>query len=272
MSEARRIRHPGPVAAERVSALACGAERRAVRLGAGVPLLDALEAAALGRAAWVDLSGLAAARLAFVQPAPAPGDGHAAWYSGTRVLEGARILRAGAHLGRKDGAAFAHVHGLWAEASGARRMGHLLARDTVLAEAGEAEMIALDGAGLEAAPDPETRFDLFRPAGAGGGPGAVLATVRPNEELHAAVEGIAREAGMARGRVMGLGSLVGARFEGGAALESYATEVLLTGGAVEGGAARLEAAAVGFDGRVAAGRLARGNAVCVTFELLLMAG
>lgn len=271
----RTILHPGPVAAERAAVVACRAHPVAVTLRGGLTVLDAMAAglAALGfRGGWLRLDGAALSRLAYVVPAPAPGDGHAAWYSDTRVLTAApRILSAGAHLGLRDGAPFAHCHGLWAEAGAAPRMGHLLPADSVLAADAVVEGWGLTGAVMDAAEDAETRFRLFRPrpdgaAGEGGRP-ALLAALRPNQDLCAAVAALAPGAA----QVEGIGSLVGTVFEDGDGTASYGTEILLTDAQVAHGAARLDALSVGFDGAHAAGRLAPGrNAVCVTAELLLL--
>ncbi len=272
MADGPRIAHPGPRAAERLAWVPCAAVPRRITLPAGVPLLDAMAAATGGASAWIDLSGLAAERLAFVRPAPAPGDGHAAWYSEATVLDGAEIRVAGAHLGRDGASPFAHVHGAWTGRDGVEWMGHLLPGETVLSREAEVPALLLRGAQLERREDAETRFSLFHPAG--GGPGtAVLATIRPNEDLHAALVAVARAAGMDRARVHGLGSLAGTAFADGSRIGAYATEVLLTGGTVGPEGAELTAETIGFDGGRGAGRLAPGkNPVCVTFECLLVSG
>lgn len=272
MADLRRVDHPGPVAAERISAVPCRAHEARVRLRSDLPLLDALHEAAEGKAGWFVLKDLAARQLSFVRPAPAPGDGHAAWYSATTTLENARIVRAGAHLGWKNGEPFAHVHGIWEDDAGGFHMGHLLSHDTRLAGEPMAEMWRLEGACLEVAEDAETRFSLFRPVRTGRveRPNAVLATIRPNVSLHESVHEVARLNGIAQGRVMGLGSLIGTSFNGGQSIESYATEVLLDTCRIAGGAVELAGASVGFSGGFEEGPLARDNAVCVTFELLLL--
>ena len=270
MAEPTRIAHPGPVAPARIAWTPCRAVSRDLTLPAGIPLVEAMAIATGGAPAWIDLSGVTAERLAFVRPAPAPGDGYAAWYSDVTVLDRARIRAAGALLGREGAAPFAHVHGLWTEDGGREEMGHLLPGETVLACPAEVPALLLLGAHPERLADDETGFSLFHPVG--GAPGdAVLATIRPNEDLHVAVSKVAREAGLDRARVFGLGSLVGAVFEDGTGIEAYATEVLLTGGTVGPEGADLAAEAIGFDGGRGAGRLARGQAVvCVTFECLLV--
>ena len=105
MSKAPLAQHPGPAAAARVNALPCRATHRRVTLAAGATLLQAMAEAAESAGAWFDLSGLPAEKLTFVRPAPSPDNRHVAWYSAETVLRGAVIEQAGAHLGRRDGAA-----------------------------------------------------------------------------------------------------------------------------------------------------------------------
>lgn len=272
MVDLPRIDHPGPVAAERMSSVPCRATRAHVRLRSDLPLLDALHEAAEGGAGWFELKDLAAQRLSFVRPAPAPGDGHAAWYSAPTTLENARIVRAGAHLGRKNGQPFAHVHGIWQDEAGGLHMGHLLSHETFLDTGADAEMWALSGARLEVADDAETRFSLFRPVQTErvAHPNALLVTIRPNVSLHDSLRDVARLNGIVDGRVMGLGSLIGTSFEGGLPIDSYATEVLLDTCRIRGDAVELAGASIGFSGGFEEGSLARDNAVCVTFELLVI--
>ena len=272
MADLRRINHPGPVAGERILSIRCQADETSERLRPDLSLLDALHEAAGGRAGWFMLRDVPVRRLSFVRPAPAPGDGRVAWYSAIMTLENARIVRAGAHLGRKNGNAFAHVHGTLQDDAGGMHMGHLLSHDTFLASETVAEMWGLEGARLEVADDAETRFSLFRPVQTGSAerPNAVLVTIRPNVSLHESLHEVARLNGIGEGRVMGLGSLVGTTFEGRPPVESYATEVLLKKCRIHGSAVKLAGSSVGFSGGFEDGPLARDNVVCVTFELLLV--
>lgn len=220
-------------------------------------------------AAYLRLDGANMARLDYVRPAPASGQGHAAWYSATHHLTDVQITQAGAHLGLRDGAAFVHCHGLWGG-----EMGHMLVPDSMLAEDTVVTGWGLSGAMLVAEPDAETLFTLFQPMPApvqAGGVAALLATLRPNQDLGAAVVGLAQTAGMAQAQVEGIGSTVGADFDGGEITQSYGTEFLLTGAHVADGALHAQIAAVGFHGEIATGTLRAGrNAVCVTAELLLI--
>ncbi|OSP55219.1 hypothetical protein [Pseudoruegeria sp. SK021] len=272
MSDPRRITHPGPPAAVRFCAVPCRATPQKATFRAGASLLEAMVEAGGADAAWFDLSGVTVRHLAFVRPAPAPGDGHAAWYSATTTLEDARIIRAGAHLGRRNGLPFAHVHGIWSDKAGQMHMGHLLSDVTIIGQTVDVDVQVLDGARMESADDPETGFCLFRPVSTGmiTTPNAVLATARPNQTIEPAIANIARDAGIASATIKGIGSLVRTEFSDRDGIESYATEVLLTAGHLSISGVDLTAASVGFDGRYADGQLARGkNTICVTFELLL---
>ena len=88
--------------------------------------------------------------------------------------------------------------------------------------------------------------------------------------LDALLPQIAARHGVSAARIEGLGSLVGVSFTEGR-IADYATELLLTGGALDQGRATLEAVATGFDGHPHAGRLAEGrNRICITAELLIL--
>ncbi|MEX3315453.1 hypothetical protein [Sulfitobacter sp. PS-8MA] len=267
MPETKTVQHPGPVAAARVRTVPCRASHRRVTLTAGSTLLQAMTAAAGGAGAWFDLKDVPTASLTFVRPAPASDDCHVAWYSAETVLPEAVILQAGAHLGRREGAAFAHVHGLWAASDGRRYAGHLLPEATVLSADCEVDVWLLEGAVMQSEPDRETEFTLFQPTqtAAVDRPNAALATIRPNEILEDGLAKCAVAAGLSGESVKGLGSLIGVRLTDEAGLDDIATEVLLTEPLGQ------TAIAVGFDGRVLGGRLApTSNRVCVTFEVLML--
>jgi hypothetical protein len=234
-----------------------------------IAIADALGAQGFA-AGYLRLDGAQMARLDYVRPAPASGQGHAAWYSATHHLRDVQIAQAGAHLGQRDGRAFVHCHGLWGGA-----MGHMLVPDSVLAADTTVTGWGLSGAMLVAEPDAETLFTLFQPAPAplqDGGVPALLATLRPNQDVAAGIIGLVAQAGFNSARVEGIGSTVGADFDGGAITESYGTEFLLTDARIQNGDLDAQIAAVGFHGEIATGRLPMGrNAVCVTSELLLIA-
>lgn len=264
--------HPGPPDPQRLRVLSCRAHPLRLRLRGGLPLDRAIALALRGagfRAAWLEMADLPCARLAYVIPAPPPGDGRVAFYSATHHLgAGARILRAGLHVGL--GGAI-HAHGLWSDGTGLR-MGHLRPEATILSRDGWIAGWGLDGAAFRRMPDPETGFTLFAPqplrrTRPGGRP-ARLVRLRPNLDLHGTLAATIRpdEA------VHGLGSLVGADLRGDPAVPGPAAEILIMDRAERRGGRALCLAAVGAEGVVARGRLEGANPVCITAELLLVAG
>ncbi|WP_237066632.1 hypothetical protein [Loktanella sp. M215] len=260
--------HPGPVAGDRITAVPCVATHRRVRLRAGSTLLQAMTDVAGDMGAWFDLRDLPVATLTFVRPAPAPDDTHVAWYSDAMTLPNATIRRAGAHLGRRDGASFAHVHGLWSDTQGGHHAGHLLAEATVLSQDHVVDVWILTGALMDSLPDAETGFTLFCPVRTGcvARPNAVLAAIRPNMMIEDALAEITAAMDEPAVAVKGLGSIIGTRLERGTGLDDHATEVLLTDDTGR------HVVSVGFAGPAVAGALAKGvNRVCVTFEVLMLA-
>jgi predicted DNA-binding protein with PD1-like motif len=216
----------------------------------------------------------------FVMPADSPDDSHVAWYSATYAPEGpVEIVRAGAIVGERDGRPFIHCHGIWDTPDG-RQMGHLLGPDTRVAEPIEVTGIGLRNATFQGLPDAETNFTLFEPVAVGesrdlaSGPRALLAKVRPNEDISVAIEAICAGNGIAAAKVHGIGSLNEVHFVDGTYVASHATEVLIRDGRVgtEDGRprARLDIDVVDLHGRVFSGELVRGdNPACITFELVI---
>ena len=267
----RLIRHPGAEASDRADVLPCQTVPVRIPLRKGLTLTqaiqDAMDAAGF-RYGYLRLDGVELAPLAYVMPAPAPGDGHAAWYSATQTRGQERITHGGAHLGLRDGKAFVHCHALCD--SGA--MGHVLCDDSLIAQDVTITGWGLRGAGLVAQEDAETRFTLFRPHPAfPQGEGALLITLRPNQDITTALAEIALAHGVDHARIEGIGSLVGTCFSNGCSIDSYATEILLLNGRLDEGKADMLIASVGFDGISQQGSLARNqNAICVTAEILLV--
>jgi hypothetical protein len=266
----RSVVHPGPALASRATVLPVQAHPVEVVLRGGLPFGQAVaEAMAAFDGGFLELRDVPMDPLAYVIPGPAQ-NGHAAWYSATHQMgEGTRIVQGCTHLGWREGARFTHSHGIWSDESGARHMGHILPDQAILARDCTVTGWGLTDGCLVARPDPETGFTLFQPEQrpeSGGGQPTHLVTLRPNQDMGAALIGLELA-----GRVMGLGSLIGTQMEDGAALESYATEILLTGAHVGPEGAVLEAASIGLDGQMIEGRLATGvNAVLVTAELLVL--
>src|SRR5690606_25668520 len=99
-------------------------------------------------------------------------------------------------------------------------------------------------------------------------PRTFACTIRPNEDVCLAIEAVCRENHVERAVVVGIGSLIGAKFGDGANVPSYATEVLVRDGRIEqtpdGPRCYLDIVVVGMDGAIAAGVAERGrNPVCI---------
>jgi predicted DNA-binding protein with PD1-like motif len=269
----RTITHPGPIADTRADLVPCHADPIEVTLRAGHTLTRAITqglAEAGYPNGYLRLDGLSLAPLHYVTPAPATGDGHAAWYSQTFSQPLAKIQHGGAHLGLRDGQAFVHCHALWQD----QGMGHVLCDDSLIADDVTVQGWGLRGAGLVAQPDRETRFTLFRPQAEGAPVDGVslLVTLRPNQDIGRTLTRIAQNHHISWARVEGIGSLVGTVFEQAPHLASYATELLIIEGVLQSGEIDLQVASVGFDGAGQTGRLQSGqNAICVTAEVLLIA-
>ncbi|MBP0615110.1 PCC domain-containing protein [Jiella mangrovi] len=279
MAALREIRHPGPVAPVR-HARAWG---EAVALDFTVEPGETMEAG-LGRgviaagcdAAYVAIAGATLDPFRYVMPAGSPGPSHAAWYSQTYAPEGFVTVReAGAIVGWRDGAPFVHCHGLWQAEGEPIAMGHMLPAESIAAEPVRVKGFGLCGAVFEARQDEETNFRLFAAQSAGrpgnGSARALAVTLRPNQDVALAIESICADQGITAARIHGIGSLNGARFESGPAMESYASELLIRDGRLAEGRARLDVAVVAMDGAIFEGVLVRGdNPVCVTFELVIV--
>ena len=130
------------------------------------------------------------------------------------------------------------------------------------------------GEGTGIAVDEAARFHLNR----SGAARAFALRLRPNQDFAGALEDFCRERGIARARLHGgVGSIIGARFEDGRAVEPFATELLVRSGTVAPGPggdleAVLDVALVDYAGGIAEGRLVRGdNPVLMTMEIALEA-
>lgn len=273
----RLIQHPGPVAAARLTALPCHAVPLQVTLRAGQSLAHAVQEALASRGfqhGYLRLDGARFAPLHFVTPAPATTDAQAAWYSQTYESDGPVVARhAGVHLGLRAGQPFVHCHGLWDGAAGLPDAGHMLCDESLLLQDLTVTGWGLTGAGLVSCHDPETNFTLFQPqAIPPGTPGnAYLVTLRPNQDIAAALRGFAQQHGISTAQIHGIGSLVGTCFQDGRQIDSYATEILILHGNLQNGTVELEVASVGFDGQGSVGHLtADANAICVTAEILVL--
>ncbi len=261
------IRHPGPPSADRIWSVPCRADPVELRLEGGHLLLDAVAkafAAAGYRSGYLRLADVVLNPLAYVIPAEAPDDTHAAWYSDTFHPDPpATVTEAGLFLGMRDGAPFFHCHGLWQTEWGLR-MGHALPSETWLAQDAAVSGWGITGAIFDALLDAETNFTLFTPTAFGpvAPPNASLTVIRPNEDFCQTLDRIAPGA-----RVEGIGSLVGCRFADGREVPPQPTEILVSD-AIAGAA---EIALVDRAGAIHRGRVKPGaNPVFVTFELLIL--
>lgn len=265
------LQHPGPAVAPRFRVSPCTAQPVALMLPARDSLLASLaEALADFDGAWLEITDASMARLDFVIPGPDPAGRHAAWYAGPHQMgQGARILRAGIHLGWRDGLRFAHGHGHFvAPGWSAPGMGHILPQVSALAAPVLVRGWGWQGARLVVQDDPETGFALFQPQGGAGGGTAWLVTLRPGQDISA---GLAAALPGVTGRVLGLGSLVDPVLDG-RRIDSFATEILLTDGALTPQGAHLSADLVTLAGTTHSGTLTPGrNGICVTAELLVLA-
>lgn len=283
----RTLVQPGRPEAQRVESVEGPALEAAFVVPAGATLLEGI-AAGMARAGLrcgtVRLADVEVASLQYVRPAPAADGEHVAFYSATHRIEGPlRLQRVVATFGEKDGRPFVHAHGLWFDERGRLAGGHLHNDAVRVAADAPARAWGLAGAAMAVEFDEETRFSLFRPRPVGdaapadaGMPRCVIARVRPNEDLLAAVERTAAAHGIASAHIAGsVGSLVGASFADGREVADTATEILVLHGAVEPASgtprATLEIALVDPRGDVHVGVLARGaNAVLICFELVLV--
>ncbi|MBN8929082.1 MAG: DUF296 domain-containing protein [Rhodospirillales bacterium] len=275
----RRLTQPGPVAPARIDAFGAALVPLVTMLEPGRTLAEAVTrplVAAGFTAATLRLTDDGMDPFRYVRPGPADGPAHVAWFDGPYAPAGeVRVTEANATFGWTDGAPALHCHAAWIEPDGARRGGHILPTETVLAAPVRMEAWGTTTVRIESAPDAETNFTLFQPVGAPDGAGApgsgIVARLKPNEDLTAAVEALAAAHGLREAVVRGsLGSLVGARFADGHVVPDHATEVLVRRGELRAGVATLELVVVDMQGEVHAGVLARGeNAVCITFDLFL---
>lgn len=278
----RSIVHPGTPAAPRAPALPCHVHELAVTFAAGRPVLEAVtEALApLGiDSAVVEIAGGVLDPLVYVMPAPSDDGVHAAWYSETHAPEGRSPIEAMTFsYGRRDGEPFLHCHGIWRHADGSRHAGHLMPMDARFAEPVEARVLAVSGAVFDQLEDDETRFRLFTPVAHDGPPEGqrgLLCRIKPNVDVHRAIEQVCADNGITSASLHGIGSLVGCDFVTGARMTSYASELFIRSGSVERRdgtpVATLDIAIVDIDGGIFEGEIERGgNVVCVTFELLLV--
>ena len=221
------------------------------------------------------------AQLHYVIPALAKDDNHVAWYSD--ILKPAmpgRIIDAGIICGTHMGAPYDHCHGQISDAAGKPAMGHLLPEACIPAHATRVVGHGFTEACFSRNFDPQTGFELFTPKALAPDPveaQAQLIRIAPNTEISTGLIAACRSAGWARAIVHGIGSLIGAHFADGRVFDSFATEFLITKGAVDltipEPDVALDIVLVGLDGRFESGRLRpHSNPVLITAEIILIRG
>ncbi len=277
-----RLTHPGTAPARRWAVATCSATPVDIIL----PVAETLaQSVALGLAdydgGWLVIEDATLGNLDFVIPGEDKTGAHAAWYAGPHQMGAGRINHLGLHAGRKEGSAWLHGHGAFsAPGWQGPTMGHILPLESHLSKPTRATGWGLKGARLEVTQDAETNFPLFQPTQTGperdavtdAVTGAALITLRPNQDINAAIAAAAAEVGITNGRVYGLGSIVNPCLKGQPPIDSYATEILLTDGHITDGTAQIEVEIVTLSASEHKGWLEPGkNGVCVTAELLIIA-
>jgi predicted DNA-binding protein with PD1-like motif len=272
----RTLLQPGPVHPRRIESFGATAQSLRFPLPVGVSLLEAATET-LVKAGWrsgtLTFAGAAFGPFRYVMPGPPDDASHVAYFSAPRAPAGTtRIEQANATFGWDDGKPFVHCHAVWTEADGARRGGHILPSEAIVVAPAMVHAWGFADIIIATSKDIETNFRLLQPSGfSRPDASAVVARVRPNEDIVSAVETIARAYQMPHATVRGsLGSLIGARFHDGTNVPDNATEVLVREGRVTAGVAEIDLLAVDGRGHVHQGRLERGaNPVCITFDLVL---
>jgi predicted DNA-binding protein with PD1-like motif len=274
MQAIRSLRQPGPTDPSRIDTFRGDLHALHYGLAPGMTLNEAITAplvAAGFQCGTITFQQTSLNPFRYVMPGPSDDDSHVAYFTAPHGPSGtSRIEQANATFGWAEGRPFIHCHAAWTEPDGSRRGGHILPHETIVTEPGEATAWCFRTVRIEAMADQETNFTLFQPSGTNAGRDLV-ARIKPNEDIVTALETIARIQGISNAVVRGsLGSLIGARFTHGGAVEDHATEVLVRDGHIRGGKAALDLLVVDMRGQVHEGWVRRGeNPVCITFDLIL---
>ncbi|MBO0347455.1 hypothetical protein J0X15_19655 [Roseibium sp. CAU 1637] len=280
MSRSHLIRHPGPPTQPRRHVVRGVAEPLSFELGAGEVLMTAIAQvmdAADCDSAVVRLDGLVLGPYEFVMPDKSPDDDHAAWYSETHSGPSARLDRGTAIVGRRNGEWFLHCHAIWEDPQRGRCAGHLLPHQVTIGAAYSGAGYRFDGGCFDVTADAETNFSFFRPRQLRQRQevNAAIVSLAPHEDLSTAVAELSAELALGNPQVVGIGSLIGADFIDAPSMESPISEVLLLNGACGAGpdGPYLPTFCVDPDGNFFEGTLKPKTVpVCVTFEMLLVAG
>lgn len=275
----RFMPHKGPVSEPRVLAQACSSRPLKLQFQPGKPVLqsiaDALAAEKIDSAV-IEIGPVDFASLVYVIPALSGNPERPAWYSDTRQADGGgKAEELVMSFGQRQGEPFIHCHGIWQHRDGFRAAGHLIPHEAEFGEEVEALVHAISGAILDQQPDAETSFPLLTPVAHGqaveGEARSVLLRIKPNTDIHAAIETAARTNGISNADIHGIGSLVGCDFTDGRYMESHASELFVRKGSIQDGEAVLDIGIADIDGGIFEGEVKRGeNPVCVTCELLIV--
>lgn len=276
------LRHPGPVAEERIVVVPTRVSVQRVEIPPGRRLSEYLHdvvSTAGCAGANVELAHGSFGALRYVHPAV--GEDRPAFYSEAIEPPGPCFVQGGAAtVGTRDGEGFTHIHATWIDGLGRVRGGHLLPECTVGDIPIEVTVRLLHDVAWVSSTCPETMMPAFSPRARRGceRPHAVSARIRPGVDLCDAVVEVAGRAGFPTARVRaGLGSVVGARLRTGEGRVTEAdwpaTEFTSLAGTVSDRDVSLAAVAVDRNGDVHSGVVIPGqNPVAVTFELYLEEG
>ena len=277
------MRHPGPRAEPRVLAVPTGLTPIDIAFDGTEDLETAIAAAfdAAGlTSGFIEIEGLVCTQLQYVIPAKFEFSDRMAWYSAPRPTRGDTTIRSAyVSVGRDKGAGFTHCHGIWDLSDGHCAVGHLLAPATRPKAGQRIRAYGFLSAVFERCHDPETNFDLFaamprhapHSGPCDGPPDAIVATLRPDQDVATTCAALCRRHGIESARIIGLGSLNGARFEGAMTMQDSASEFLVSAGQATPDAADLSVVVVDSAANVFDGRLAPGQGrVSITSEIVLL--
>lgn len=272
----RRLTQPGPVHPVRSDSFQGGPVALRYALQQGRTLNEALTAplvAAGLRGGTIRFGGGTLSPFRYVMPGPPDGPAHVAYFTAPHTPDGVTTVEvANATFGWDGERPTVHIHGAWRQQDGKRRGGHMLPQECIVASEMPVQAWGFANVRVATAADAETNFTLLQPSGESiAGARGVFARIRPNEDLCLATEAIARQHGIRNAVVRGsMGSLIGARFADGRAVEDYATEVMVREGSLRDGIASFTMVVADMQGNVHEGLLARGdNPVLITFDLVL---
>ena len=282
----RRLVQPGPPAPDRLQCVRAGLVEIEAEIAPGTALGDGvskvLEPEGITAGA-VHFDGLTLDPMRYVQPTYAKTPEHVAFYSDVRAPDSAHEIEfARATYGSVDGKPLLHCHALWRDADGGLQGGHILPFEAVVATPTTIRVFGTRDAGMVASPDAETNFTIFNAVPTGSADGTeparrmLVAKIRPNEDLVTAIEEICRRQNVREGVILGgIGSTVGAQFDGRPLIPEAPTEIVVREGRIApdpAGIPRLsmETALIDAQGRLHVGTLTRGeNPVLICVELFI---